>query len=379
MDPVALADAVLDLVADRAVAAAARGRLDDEVVAALAHAGLNRAVAPAELGGTERPLIEVIDSIARIGRADGSTAWCAAISVGSGHFAGYVPEPIARRDFDDLDGGGAGMFAPAGVLQLDEGGGATLDGRWPFTSNCLHSRWIGLGAMVRNAASEQQPIPRFVIVPAGDVTIEETWTGAGLRATGSHHVRADGLRVDPDRSCTFGDRPWPAGTLWQMPLFTVLAPILAAAPLGIAEGAVDRALAAVAEGAGRAMGLPVADDHVALAALGTAHTALRAARRNLEGALQDAWAAAQSGSRPTRKLQAEVILAGNWLVEVAVQATSTAHRLAGGAAAYEGHPQLVALRDVETARQHILFSHQHRVPLTRIAAGIDEPAIPFVL
>ena len=64
---------------------------------------------------------------------------------------------------------------------------------------------------------------------------------------------------------------------------------------------------------------------------------------------------------------------------VATDATSTAHRLAGGQAAYNDSRILRALRDVHTARQHMLFARGLATRLAPIATGIDMAAMPFVV
>lgn len=268
---------------------------------------------------------------------------------------------------------------PSGVVTVGTTGEATLTGRWPFASNCLHSRWIGLSAFVEDAAGTRDPVPRLLMVPTNDVIVEDTWHGAGLLATGSHHVRVDGVPVELERSCSFADRPWPEGPLWKMTLFTVLAPILVSAPLGIARRAMDDVLARVPAGTGGSLRGALVNDVVGMAELGAADAALRAASAGLVSAVDQAWELAESGQRTPKMLQALVMLAVGHAMDVAVDTTSAVHRLSGGAAAFAGHPALIALRDVETARQHVLFSHQHRPALTRIAAGIDETAPPFVI
>lgn len=373
-------DDVVALARERAEAAGAARRLDDDLVAQLSATGPNRSLLPAGLGGTEAHPADVMDVVATVAAADGSAGWCAAIGVGSNLFAGYMPEDMARRTFVEPDAGSAGVFAPAGVATMSsDGATARLTGRWPFASNCVHSRWVGLGAWVESEDGGREPVPRLVFVDRDDLAIEDTWDGAGLRATSSHHVRADGIRIDIDRSCTFEATPWAEGTLWRMPLFTVLAPVLTAAPLGIARGAVDELLGKVMAGTGGAMRGSLVDDPVGLADLGEADATLRAAEAGVVHAVNEVWNVAAAAEPVSRMLQARVSLAVSHAVDVAVASTSTAHRLSGGAAAFAGHRVLAALRDVETARQHALFSHQHRPLLTRIVAGSDEVAQPFVV
>jgi hypothetical protein len=63
---------------------------------------------------------------------------------------------------------------------------------------------------------------------------------------------------------------------------------------------------------------------------------------------------------------------------VGADVTAAAHAIGGGAAAYSASPLSRALRDVQTARQHLLFSPKHRVELGKIVAGVDVPYPPFV-
>ena len=58
--------------------------------------------------------------------------------------------------------------------------------------------------------------------------------------------------------------------------------------------------------------------------------------------------------------------------------TSTAHALAGAAAEFDASPILRALLDVQTGRQHALFSHAHRAPLIAAVAGRDVVHPPYL-
>lgn len=211
---------LLALVLARARSSDEARRLDVDVVAGVAAAGINRALVPSALGGSEVHPGELFEVIARIAAADGSTGWCTSISAGSNLFIGYVPEAVARETFDDPDAGSAAVFASAGLVTstvVNGGAHAVMTGRWPFASNCLHSRWIALGAKVQDERGNVEDRPRLVFVPAADITVEDTWHAGGLRATGSHHVRTESLAVDLNRSCTFTDRPWPEGPCGECP------------------------------------------------------------------------------------------------------------------------------------------------------------------
>ncbi|HWM21920.1 MAG TPA: acyl-CoA dehydrogenase family protein [Ilumatobacteraceae bacterium] len=350
-------------------------RLPDDLVERLRSTGINRLVLPTELGGYQASVLDVLDVAEELAAADGSTGWCAALGSGSNLLAGYIPEAGARRVFADPDQGNATMFAPAGTL-VDVDGTLRLSGRWPFVSNCLHSAWIGLGAL-SDGHGPAGP-PTIVWVPVSELQIEETWDSDGLRGTGSHDVVADDVVVDPDHCCTFADTPWATGTLWRLTPHSVFLPILATLPLGIAWGALDEIARQVREGRQARRG-NLADDPVALASYGDADTRLRGATTGLRDLVRQAEDLAEAHEPIGRTLQARISLAAIQACDVAVDVTSTAHQLGGGAAAYRPSTLLRALADVQAARQHLLFAPKHRVELAKAAAGLDVTYPPFVV
>jgi alkylation response protein AidB-like acyl-CoA dehydrogenase len=364
---------VLAVITEGAVAADEAGHLDREVVDALAATGINRLLLPTELGGfaaSPRRTVEVVEQLAA---ADGSTAWAAAIGFGTNHFAGYLPPAGAAEVFADPDRSNAAMFAALAEVSEAPDGTLRLTGRWPFTSNCEQAAWIGLAARFPGEAS-----PRLVFVPRSQVTIHPTWHVAGLRATASHDTSVADIEVHRQHTCSFADRPWPEGPLWRLPLFVVVAPPLAAVSLGIARGALDEVNRQAVSRRAQMRG-SLLDDPVGMADLAGADVQLRGSRAGLLAIADECWARAEAGKPVDRALQARAFLTAQHCTDVAVEVCATAHRLGGGAAAYLTSPLLRALRDVETARQHTMFSRGLRSHLARTLAGTDEAHPPFVV
>jgi indole-3-acetate monooxygenase len=368
-------EAGLPLVQDRVADADRERRLPDDVVDVLRRSGLNRLLLPTAMEGLQAPVVEVMDILERIATVDGSTAWCAMIGAGSNIFAGYLRESGARRVFADPDQPNASMFAPAGRLTGGPGR-QRLSGRWPFASNVLHSAWIALGALNEDSHGVD-PIVRIAFVETSALTVEPTWDSSGLRATGSHHVSATDVAIDDDQICTFGDQPWPHGGLWQLPLHTVLVPLLACVPLGIARGALDRIARQARDGRSARRGQLV-DDPIGMDEFAVADTRLRSTRAGLRDAVAEAHELAERHQPVDRGLRARIFLAALHASDVSVEATSTAHQLGGGAAAYRDSPLLRALDDVHAARQHLLFAHKHRSELAKALTGIEVRYPPFL-
>jgi alkylation response protein AidB-like acyl-CoA dehydrogenase len=368
--------AVQDVVRAHVAEIEGERRLPDEVVETVRASGLNRLAIPALLGGRQAPVTEMVSAVETIAAVDGSAGWCAAIGAGGNVFAGYMPEDGAREVFADPDQGNATMFAPTGAVTAT-GRRGRLSGRWAFTSNCLHSAWAGLGASVHHGDTTESA-PRVVFVRLAALVIEDTWNAPGLRGTGSHHVTAADVAVELDHSCHFADRAWPDGALWRLPIYTMLVPVLAAVPLGIGRGAVDHVLGVARDGRAARRG-QLRDDPIGMAELAVADTDLRSIRAALLEALAEAHALAERDEPVDRPLQARILLAAMRAADVSVDVTSVAHALAGAAAVYDGHRLLRALLDVQTARQHMLFSHQHRAAVGAALAGLDVSYPPFLV
>ena len=369
---------VAGVVRDHADACQARRRLADEVVDALREAGLYRSLVPSGLGGSERPAAEVVAAVESVAVVDGSAGWCAAIGAGGNAFWGYLAPEDAKDVLRDPDATSCNMFGAMGHARPAGGGAHALTGRWPFASNSPHAQWASLGAFWWDEDGRMDPVPRVAFVPIADVTVEDTWRAPGLRGTGSHHVAVADARVLRGQSVAFVDPAQAAGPLWRLPLFCLLGPVLGVVPLGIARGALDLVGTLIREQVGATRGA-LADDPVGLADFARADAAVHAARAGLFDALDQAWSQAEAGGPVTKEVQARLMLAVGYGCEVAVTATETCHRLAGGAAAYEHHPVLRKLLDVQTARQHIQFGFGARPILAQALVGVDVFAPPFIV
>lgn len=124
--------------------------LPDSLVADLRDTGVVDMWLPCELGGAEVPPPEVFDPIEHLARSDGSTGWCAAVSVGTTALAAYLPEEGARQIFS----------APASITGAD---------------------WLCGGCMIVDEAGdpvvtpEGRPDVRLAFFPARDAVIHDTW------------------------------------------------------------------------------------------------------------------------------------------------------------------------------------------------------------
>ena len=219
-------------------------RLPADLVEGISAAGLFRMLVPADAGGGEAEPAELVASVAELARGDGSAGWCLAVAATSGMLGAYLPLEAAREIYGDEASVAGGVFAPMGRARAEDGG-YTVSGRWRFGSGVQHCDWLMGGSLVEEGeglreAPSGAPDIRFMLFPASEVEVHDTWNVSGLRGTGSHDFSLDSLRVPEEHSASLiTDSPRSDGPLYAFPVFGLLALSISAVGLGIARAAIE--------------------------------------------------------------------------------------------------------------------------------------------
>jgi len=348
----AVAD-LADRLRDRSAAIEQAGRLPADVVAELRQAGVFQLWMPRELGGLEAEPGTVLRVVETLAAADGSTGWCAATGLASNTVGAFVPEAGARQLYPTGLEQAGGALMPGGRAVPQPDGSFLVTGRWSFGSGVQHCDWVVGGALVAADSADGPPTVRAVVMPAAEVDFLDTWDAIGLQGTASVDFAAGGVRV-PAEHTLVPDRlaPWPAGSMWRIPLPSLLFPVLAGVPLGLARRAVEELAAlAVTKTPFRSAKL-LADREVLQADLARAGALTEAGHAYLVAAMRALWQAAADGAAPTVAQRAQVRLAAAHATAGAAEAVQLCYRAAGSTAIWRGHPLERLLRDVTAAAQH---------------------------
>jgi 3-hydroxy-9,10-secoandrosta-1,3,5(10)-triene-9,17-dione monooxygenase len=222
--------------------------LPDENVHALHETGLCRLMVPQRLGGYETDIHTYIAVIAEIGRGCGSTAWTASLLNVCAWLTGLFPERAQQEVWGaNVETWVAGSLAPKGEARPADGGWI-VNGRWPWASGCLHAQWAACGIMMKNERGEMANLG-LSLTPMADLSIEDTWYMAGMKATGSNTIVAKDVFVPEHRFL-----PYPSAfqgsyrteytdeALYRAAFvpFTIL--ILIGSQLGVAKAALDHVI-----------------------------------------------------------------------------------------------------------------------------------------
>lgn len=339
-----------ELPAHRAAHEAAR-QLAPEVVAALREARLLDCLVPAELGGGELAPAAYVEVLEALAIGDAATAWCVMTASTSTLLAGYLPRETAAAIWQGAPFC-AGIFAPGGQRAAD----GTLRGRWSYASGSRHADWFAVGAIAGG---------RHVVclVPAAAVQVADNWDPLGLAGTGSHDIAIDGAVVaDAYTTSVFDAAPWPAGALYRVPLFGLLAAGIAGCALGIARGALDHVGGALTGEAPAAV----------LARYAALRAELDASRAYLlatcAAALPEVAGVADAAARDATR--GALRLAAGHVAARCAEVVGGAFQLAGGAAARRESVLAAAMRDIETLCTHRMVQDRVRPATARALLGL---------
>ena len=266
----------------RADAAEEARSVPAETIADLADARFFDILKPARFGGLECHPGVFFDVVAEVASACPSTGWVLGVVAAHAWQLALFPE-AAQTDVWGADRSAliCSSYMPVGKL-TPEPGGFRVSGRWGFSSGCDHCSWAMLGAMAPPAREGAPPDMLTLLVPRSDLTIDDDWFVAGLRATGSKSVVLDGAFVPTHRTHRMSDafrldspgnavNPAP---LYRLPFGQVFTRTVATPAIGMLQGALDAFVAANRGRASRADGKLPESDPAAQEAVANAKLAL---------------------------------------------------------------------------------------------------------
>jgi len=370
----------------RALAPAIRRRSDEiehlrrlplDLVADLKAAGCFRMLVPRHYDGDELPLGQALEVLEELASADGAAGWTTMIGSSSPVLFGLLPKPALDEIYaPGPDVIGAGALAPKGrAVAVD--GGYCLSGQWPFASGCQHADWLLAQSVVMEDAERPKlldngmPVLRVAVFPAAAAELVDTWHTAGLRGTGSHDFRLEGLFCPAGRTFGFlGATPALPSPVLRIPTLAQLPLLLASVAVGIGRGALDDVGALAAAGKRRAYAAqrmaasPVFQDRY-----GEADAIWRAARALLHAEAEQAWAKATRDEPFSLLERARMRATGSQVVALVTQVVDAAYAAGGGSSVYEASPLQRRLRDIHTLTQHIGISRDAFGQVGALLAG----------
>lgn len=243
----------LQPLAGKIKSAAARveqiSRVPEEHVKALRELGFFRLVQPKAFGGFEQTFDTLVDVNIQLAQCCASTAWVCGLLAAHQWLVASFPLEAQHDVWDENpDALVCGSYAPAAKASLEHGG-YRLSGRWSYASGCDNTQWAVCAALLPPDGGAGPPKAAFLLVPARDYLVDDTWDVIGLAGTGSKTLVLEDVYVPAHRVLTFE-----ATTSGRTPGASVYAnngtfavPMLCNIPSCLASTAVGAALGALAD------------------------------------------------------------------------------------------------------------------------------------
>ncbi|MDA0369624.1 MAG: acyl-CoA dehydrogenase family protein [Proteobacteria bacterium] len=368
-------------LAGRAVATEAARQVPSETMQLLYREALLRHFQPVRHGGDGSPWGIQFDIGRVLAQSCPSTAWIATVVAANNCYACRFPDAAQEEIYD---GGHDVLVANASVQQgvrlTPEHGGYRVSGRWKFASGIDHAHWVLVSGTPSDRDGAPAGPPMFLLLPARDHTIEDTWFVSGMRGTGSKDIAATEAFVPAGRAmpmATFWGPGPPGGHtddpfIWRKPLAGYFGTSLLGPIVGIAEGG----LKAYTEITGVRVGA-MSSDTVAeqptvqlrlaesAAEIDTARRVVRAQIHRLRGyGERDEAPDADTVRAMTRDRAFAVRLCQNGLERLA----STM----GAMGLFDGNPVHRHLRDLNAAAAQIAVNYDRgMIPFGQKALGIE--------
>jgi alkylation response protein AidB-like acyl-CoA dehydrogenase len=339
--------------------------LNDELKAA----GVYRMLVPPSHGGAYVGLMDALDVIELLSRADGSVGWTATIGLQSVCLLSL----LRRETFDAVYADGpdvtiGGAFGPQGQAEVVDGG-YRVTGKWAFASGCHNWDYLmGNCVLIENGEPRPGPAPgqpatRAMLFPAEKAELFDTWHTLGLRGSGSNHFGVTDLFVPEEYTLDifFGVPSVPG--IFRYPIIE-FAQHISSILIGIAQGAIDDLLESATTRKRYSSRTTVAETQTAQYKLGQVETQLRAARELLRAHSRELIADETS---EFLALMIEGWANNAWTAQICVDAVETCYRIHGAASVYDGAPLQRRLRDIYTICQH---ASANDASLTRAGAAL---------
>jgi 3-hydroxy-9,10-secoandrosta-1,3,5(10)-triene-9,17-dione monooxygenase len=379
----AAAEGLVPVLRERAPRAEELRRLPDETIADLHRTGLFRILQPGRVGGSELPFRSIVELVAVIGRACGSTAWVLA-NLAAHHWLLGMWAPKAQDEIwgespDNLIG--SALIFPRGRAKRVEGG-YRLTGRWPFSSGIDAAAWNLFGAIVHDEEAGISE-PRIFLVPASDYTIIDTWHVIGLAGTGSKDVAAEDVFVPDYRTLavaqiTGGPNPGSPvnqSILYQLPAISLFAFCIAGVSLGIAKGAIEYFSETTRSRTSYYTGRNLADFVTLQVHLAEAAAITDSAEAVMLRDCDEAERIVGDGGVPTLEQRARYRRDGAYAATLCTRAVDVLFQATGGGAIYARNPLQRAFRDVHAANAHYVLNWDiNGAMYGRVALGLSPDA-----
>ena len=370
-------------LAPHADATEAGRQVRDEAMSALYREHLLRHFQPEQYGGDGAPWGLQFDVGRLLAQACPSTAWIATVVAANNSYACRFPESVQEEIYGDSpDALVANASVQMDVRVTPDEGGFRLSGRWKFASGIDHADWILISGTVSAADGEAAGPPQFMLIPARDWVIEDTWYVSGMRGTGSKDIFVEDAFVPADRALPmaefWGPNP-PGGRLdgpfaWRLPLAGYFGTSLLGPIVGMAEGGLKAYIEITGVRVGVMTGEAVANQPAVQLRLAESSAEIDTARRVLKAQIHRLRQFGEANEVPDADTVRAMTRDRAFATRMCQNALDRLASTMGAMGIFNGNPVQRQCQDLNAAAMQIAVNYDRgMIPFGQKALGLEPP------
>jgi 3-hydroxy-9,10-secoandrosta-1,3,5(10)-triene-9,17-dione monooxygenase len=320
-----------------------------------------RLLLPARFGGIQASFPELLEPIRRMARGCPSSAWTLGFYALHNWMLSLFDLQLQQEVFAS-----GPVLAPAPLAPTGRGtpadGGVHLTGRWSWATGSMDADWVIVGALIERT---DRIDPALVVLPAGEVTVDDVWHTAGMRGTGSHDVVVTDVFVPEHRIVAVADIY--GGTspgahahgvpTYRWPMVPALALVASMPVLGAAERVAELFAERLSARVLAYSGVAQKDQPAAQIRLANAQVRLRALNALIAETADGIEQLVADGTRVTRTVRADARLAAAHTVRESRAIIADLLEASGASAQFLSNPMQRFKRDVDIAAGHVVFDY----------------------
>jgi len=332
--------------------------LPKPLFAAIADAGLFHMGVPRAIGGLEVDLPTYVQVIEEIGKADASTGWAVNQGAIFATYSARMAPDVARAIWIDTPRSVVSNTPAPSAQAVVVPGGYRVTGRQGFSTGCRHASWIAPHAqIIENGEVRQRdgkPETRFLLVPAAQVELLDTWHVRGMRGTGTNHFVVTDVFVPEERTVLTAGGPLVTdGLLYRIPRTLAFGSGDSSVALGIARSCLDAFFELAGSKSPRHMQGLLRDQAMTQFSVGQAEATLRSCQAFLTASVTNIWDEVKSTGQVSLDRRVNLRLAITHGIRQAAQIIENIYSLCGADAAFDGNPIQRYFQDIHVITQHL--------------------------
>ena len=359
-------DEITQKIAEQSPNINADRKIPDQLIDEMAQKGFFRLLIPKTYKGGEIDYLDYLALVQEISKADGSMGWCFNQNNILSTNAAIMPKTLAEEIWSDQRAilcNGPTQYSNA----IPTEGGYRLTGRWNFSSGSQHATWVIAISTIEN----RDPTKKInMMIPQKDVNFFDVWQVNGLKGTGSFSFEVNDFFVPEKYTFPEFNETEEKGGLYVIPKNLLFASGFASVALGVARGALDKAIEISKTKVPQEQQL-LQEQSATQREIGHAEALWGSSNAFVLQKAEHVWNEARNNGKLEIEDRIELRLASTHAIRQSAEVVNTAYTICGASSIFEGNPIQRKFQDAHAITQQIQGRLSHYETAGQFFLGIE--------